>query len=130
MPFGFRLACWPSVFWLIIRQRRGLCAESRASLFRDVVNCCVFAQVNDASKKESIAFAAYQASLFVFPKAKTSFVAFLTSLGYDAALTSSVNLASPAGVGNTAAAGVIAYRSDDNSNQQNNYAYAVFTPAL
>lgn len=72
--------------------------------------------------KESIAFAAYQASVFLFPKASSSFTAFLTGLGYSAPLTASTDTATPAGIRNAAAAGVTAYRSNDNSNQQNNYA--------
>ncbi len=79
-------------------------------------------QADEASKKESIAFAAYQASVFLFPKASSSFTAFLTGLGYSAPLTTSTDTATPAGIGNAAAAGVTAYRSNDNSNQQNNYA--------
>ena len=79
-------------------------------------------QGDDASKTESIAFAAYQASAYLFPKAQASFKAFLTALGYNAALTTNVDLTTPSAIGNAAAAGVVAYRSSDNSNQSNNYA--------
>lgn len=73
-------------------------------------------QADASSKRESITFAAYQASVFLFPKARASFTSFLTALGHDASLTASTDLPTAADVGNVAAAGVILFRSNDNSN--------------
>ncbi len=72
-------------------------------------------------KSEAISYAAYRALLNLFPAKAGDFRAFLTALGYDPD-DASTDPATPAGVGNQAAAAVLAFRADDGSNQANGYA--------
>jgi hypothetical protein len=69
-------------------------------------------------KSLAISYAAYRALLDLFPAAeqRTLTTNFMTALGYDPANTTT-DPASPAGVGNRAAAAVLAARGDDGSNQ-------------
>jgi hypothetical protein len=73
------------------------------------------------SKEEAISYAAYRALVDLFPAQKGALDAKLTSLGYSPANTTS-DIATPAGVGNVAAAAVLAYRHTDGSNQLGGYA--------
>jgi len=74
-----------------------------------------------ASKSMAISYAAYRALLNLFPAKAADFTALMTAIGYDPGDTST-DPATPAGVGNTAAAAVLAFRADDGSNQTNGYA--------
>jgi hypothetical protein len=73
-----------------------------------------------ASKREAISYAAYRALVDLFPARTAAFDAVMAALGYDPADTSSDT--SPAGVGNRAAAAVLAYRAGDGANQAGGYA--------
>jgi hypothetical protein len=69
-----------------------------------------------ANKNEAVSFAAYRALVDLFPTQTPSFNDVMGSLGYDPA-SGSTDLATPAGVGNVAAAAVIAFRHVDGANQ-------------
>jgi Domain of unknown function (DUF6851)/VCPO second helical-bundle domain len=73
------------------------------------------------NKNKAVSFAAYRTLVNLFPAKEADprhdFTNFLTSLGYDPTDTST-----PAQVGNTAAAAVLAFRANDGSNQANGYA--------
>jgi uncharacterized protein DUF6851/vanadium-dependent haloperoxidase-like protein len=75
-----------------------------------------------ANKEEAISFAAYRAAVDLFPASRaTVFDPLMASLGYDPAdLTTDPSR--PAGVGNLAAAAVLAYRHGDGANQLGGYA--------
>jgi hypothetical protein len=70
-----------------------------------------------ANKSQAISHAAYRAASWVWPGCQTSWDAQLEALGYRAD-----DATTAATVGRTAADAVIAHRSNDNSNQANNYA--------
>ncbi|MFL6110095.1 MAG: DUF6851 domain-containing protein [Catenulispora sp.] len=81
-----------------------------------------------SDRAQAMSFAAYRVLTDLFPAgafpAKGAFArpeALMGSLGYDPANTGE-DLATPAGVGNAAAAAVIAYRHADGSNQVGGYA--------
>jgi hypothetical protein len=76
---------------------------------------------NLAYKSMAISYAAYRALLNLFPAKAADVTAFMTSLGYDPN-DATTDPASPAGVGNTAAAAVLAFRANDGSNQAGGYA--------
>src|SRR5919108_3074035 len=63
-------------------------------------------------KSMAISYAAYRALLNLFPAKAGDFTAFMTALGYNPDDTTT-DPASPAGVGNQAAAAVLAYRAND-----------------
>ncbi len=71
-----------------------------------------------ANKQKAVSYAAYRALVDLFPQPASLalFNAKMTALGYDPTDTS-LDPATPAGVGNRAAAAVIAYRHTDGSNQ-------------
>ncbi|HEU4423548.1 MAG TPA: vanadium-dependent haloperoxidase [Pilimelia sp.] len=69
-----------------------------------------------ANKSKAISFAAYRALYDLFPPQRTQLTAFMSDLGYDPADTST-DPATPAGVGNRAAAAVLQFRHGDGSNQ-------------
>jgi hypothetical protein len=73
-----------------------------------------------ANKNTAISHAAYRTLVDLFPARGGAFDALMTSLGYDPADTSIG--AHPAGVGNQAAAAVLAYRAGDGANQAGGYA--------
>jgi hypothetical protein len=79
------------------------------------------AERNDAYKSMAVSYAAYRALLNLFPAKAADFRALLTAMGYDPD-DASTDPASPAGVGNQAAAAVLAFRATDGSNQANGYA--------
>jgi hypothetical protein len=76
------------------------------------------AEATDANKTQAVSFAAYRALVDLFPAAreKAIFDALMGQLGYDASNTST-DTTTPAGVGNAAAAAVLAFRHHDGSNQ-------------
>jgi hypothetical protein len=76
---------------------------------------------NLAYKSMAISYAAYRALLNLFPAKAADVTAFMTALGYDPN-DQSTDPTSPAGVGNTAAAAVLAFRANDGSNQAGGYA--------
>ena len=79
------------------------------------------AERNDAYKSMAISFAAYRALLNLYPAKAADFRALMTGMGYDPDDTTT-DPASPAGVGNQAAAAVLAFRANDGSNQAGGYA--------
>jgi hypothetical protein len=79
------------------------------------------AERTDAYKSQAISYAAYRALLNLFPARSADFRAFMTAMGYDPDDTST-DPASPTGVGNQAAAAVLAFRAGDGSNQAGGYA--------
>jgi hypothetical protein len=78
------------------------------------------AERTPVSKRAAISFAAYRALVNLFPARTASFDTLMAGLGYDPADTSAGT--SPAGIGNRAAAAVLAYRADDGANQAGGYA--------
>lgn len=79
------------------------------------------AERTEAYKSQATSHAAYRALLNLFPSRSADFRAFMTALGYDPDDTST-DPASPAGVGNRAAAAVLAFRANDGANQAGGYA--------
>ncbi len=74
------------------------------------------AERTDAYKSQAISYAAYRALLNLFPARSADFRGLLTAMGYDPD-DASTDPASPTGVGNQAAAAVLAFRATDGSNQ-------------
>jgi hypothetical protein len=70
------------------------------------------------NKSTAISYAAYRALLDLFPGQRTTLTTFMSALGYDPDYTGT-NPATAAGVGNAAAAAVLAARAKDKSNQHN-----------
>jgi len=88
------------------------------------------AEATAANKARAISHAAYQCLSNLFPAGQTRLADRLRSLGYDPADTQATNLATGAGVGNAAAAAVIASRRNDGANQYGDLApgaYADYT---
>jgi hypothetical protein len=79
------------------------------------------AERDDAYKSTAISFAAYRALLNLFPARSADFRGLMTAMGYDPD-DISTDPATPAGVGNQAAAAVLAFRATDGSNQAGGYA--------
>jgi hypothetical protein len=77
----------------------------------------------EANKREATSYAAYRALADLFPARVADFDRLIRSLGYDPANTST-DTATAAGVGNTAATALVAYRHRDGSNQLGTPAYA------
>src|SRR5215204_1657615 len=75
----------------------------------------------DAYKSQAVSYAAYRALLNLLPARSADFRGLLTAMGYDPD-DASTDPASPTGVGNQAAAAVIAFRATDGSNQAGGYA--------
>jgi hypothetical protein len=74
-----------------------------------------------AYKSMAVSYAAYRVLLDLFPAKADDFRALMTAMGYDPDDTST-DPATPAGVGNRAAADVLAVRANDGSNQAGGYA--------
>jgi len=70
----------------------------------------------DANKAEAISFAAYRCLVNLFPTGAERLAAAMERLGYDPGNTS-IDVTTPAGIGNVAAQAVIDDRRDDGSNQ-------------
>jgi hypothetical protein len=80
------------------------------------------------NKEEAISYAAYRALVDLFPARGAFFAEVMRSLGFDPA-NETGNTTSPAGIGNVAAAAVLAYVRDDGANQDGGYAdYTGYTP--
>jgi hypothetical protein len=78
------------------------------------------AERTDANKAKAISFAAYRASVDLFPADKaTVFDPLMESLGYDAS-DKSTDTTTPSGIGNVACNAVLAFRHNDGSNQLGN----------
>jgi len=73
------------------------------------------AERTPANKRTAISYAAYRALVNLFPARTALFDALMAALGHDPADTSSGT--GPAGVGNRAAAAVLAYRAGDAADQ-------------
>jgi hypothetical protein len=74
-----------------------------------------------AYKSMAISYAAYRVLLDLFPARAGDLTAFMSAMGYDPNETTT-DPASPAGVGNRAAAALLAFRATDGSNQAAGYA--------
>jgi hypothetical protein len=74
------------------------------------------AERTDANKVKAIAYAMYRAMLDIFPEDAKWLGEQMTQHGYDPS-DSCTDPSTPAGVGNTAAAALIAYRHHDGANQ-------------
>lgn len=70
----------------------------------------------EGNKAEAISYAAHRAARDLFPQRRKQLDAFLAALGYDPNLEPS-GTTSPAGLGATACAAVLAYRHEDRANQ-------------
>jgi hypothetical protein len=79
------------------------------------------AERTDAYKSQAVSHAAYRALLNLFPARAADFRTLLSNMGYDPD-DATTDPASPTGVGNQAAAAVLAFRATDGSNQANGYA--------
>jgi len=79
------------------------------------------AERTDAYRSQAISVAAYRALTNVFPARSVDFRALMTAMGYDPD-DATTDPASPAGVGNQAAAAVLAFRAADGANQAGGYA--------
>lgn len=79
------------------------------------------AEHTEANKVEAISHAAYRMLVDFFPGQQAKFDAFMAELGLDPADTAT-DPATPASVGNLAAANVFAARADDGANRQGGYA--------
>jgi hypothetical protein len=73
-------------------------------------------EATDVRKSRALSFAAYRALLDLFPTEKNLFDGVMGYLGYDPTDTTT-DPASPSGIGNLAAASVLAFRHHDGSNQ-------------
>ena len=89
------------------------------------------AQRTRANKAEAAAFAAYQATIDLFPGAKAPLLKFLsaTTSEFSNDMLTCTNTSVAACLGNTAAANVIRARRNDGSNQDANYACAALPSA-
>ena len=76
----------------------------------------------EANKTKAISYAAWRTLSWLFPARKPTYDAALSAQGYDPAAAWSPTGTSPVDIGMRAAEAVVAYRSADNSNQQNGYA--------
>lgn len=70
----------------------------------------------DANKGEAISYAAYRALVDLYPAQQARFAARMAALGLDPS-NASTDATSPAGIGNIAAAALLAFRHQDGSNQ-------------
>ncbi len=80
----------------------------------------------DANKEQAVSYAAYRALLDLFPSQQRAFDSVMTELGFDG-LNTSTDAASPAGIGNLAAAAVLSFRHHDGSNQLGDLAPGAYT---
>jgi hypothetical protein len=72
-----------------------------------------------ANKNKAISYAAYRVLVDLFPGRASAFSDYMQyTLGFDPNDPDISNLATPEGIGTSAADAVLAYRHDDNSNQQ------------
>lgn len=78
-------------------------------------------QRTQANKDAAVSMAAYRALADQFPTMEPTFATKLVAMGLNPADTS-INVNTPVGVGNVAAAAVLAFHQTDNANQAGNYA--------
>lgn len=71
---------------------------------------------NDANRRKAMSFAAHRTLVDLFPTQKADFDLQMAFLGYDP-LDTSADITKPAGIGNVAAAAMLADRHHDGSNQ-------------
>ena len=74
-----------------------------------------------ANKNEAVSYAAYRALVDLWPSRTFAFDSVMRELGYDPA-TTSPDVSTPPGIGNTAASAVLEFRHRDGSNQRGGYA--------
>ena len=79
------------------------------------------AEHTEANKAAAVSYAAYRILSHFFPAQQDKFDAFMADLGYDTGVTAT-DPASAAGVGNLAAANVLAARANDGSNAADDFA--------
>lgn len=79
------------------------------------------AERTEANKRMAVSFAAYRAMVNLFPTQTSLFNQKMSKLGYNPADTTN-DTTTPQGIGNVAAAAVIAYRATDGANQAGGYA--------
>ncbi len=77
------------------------------------------AEHTDINKAAALSYAAYRALSNVFPNQEPDFREMLLSFGYP--LNDSMDITTPAGIGNMAAQAVIDYRRQDGSNANNGF---------
>jgi PAP2 superfamily len=82
-------------------------------------------EFTDSNKATAVSFAAYRCLLNLFPAGASRLQAVMVGLGYNPN-DSSTNLATPQGIGNAAAAAVIANRRHDASNQYGDLAVGAY----
>ena len=80
----------------------------------------------DANQAEAVSFAAYRCLLNLFPAGAARLRAAMAGFGYDAA-NESMDLATPAGIGNVVARAVIADRRNDGANQYGDLAPGAYS---
>jgi hypothetical protein len=81
-----------------------------------------------AHKREAVSYAAFRTLSTLYPGRAGSFAALLAQLGYDPA-NATTDVRTAAGVGNVAAASVLALRAQDGANQEGGYAdYTGYVP--
>ncbi|MDD5494105.1 MAG: phosphatase PAP2 family protein [Dehalococcoidia bacterium] len=73
-------------------------------------------EYTDANKEKAVSYAAHECVSDLFPTEAASFNALMTTLGYDPN-DNTIDLGTPAGVGNVAAKAVLDFRHHDGSNQ-------------
>ncbi len=74
------------------------------------------AESTASNKRKAVSYAAYRALVDLFPADQTTWDLVMTSLGYDPS-GASMDPTTPQGVGNLAAAAVLAFRHGDGANQ-------------
>ncbi len=73
-------------------------------------------EITVANKEKAISYAAHECLSDLFPTEAARFNTLMATLGYDAS-DNSLNVATPAGIGNAAAQAVLNFRHHDGSNQ-------------
>ncbi|ERN42653.1 hypothetical protein KR51_00006470, partial [Rubidibacter lacunae KORDI 51-2] len=84
-------------------------------------------EVTDENKIEAMTYAAFRVANFLFPDQAAAFDAALTDIEAEFGISidptnTSTDASTPAGIGNSAAEAIIAFRSNDGSNQANGFA--------
>lgn len=105
------------------------CMYHAWAVYDPVANTCLSAgpkrrpkgEYTVANKNMAMSYAAYRALLNLFPAQATTFATMMQSMGYNPNETT-LNVATPAGIGNFAAMVYLQYRQYDGANQSNNYA--------
>jgi hypothetical protein len=77
------------------------------------------AEITDANKAEAMSFAAYRILTDLFPTQVAIFDELMNELGYDPSNTT-IDVTTPAGIGNVSAQALLEFRQQDGSNQLGN----------